>query len=123
MVKQNLSSEQKAEFKKLLEAHAAAWGKAVEEPEAPKQFYALDDDVIFLDPSPPFAGYRSWQQFKKSLALNNIASATYTMHDGLQVKCKGDIAWTIGGFHISLKLKNGEEIEGDARQTAIWGKT
>ena len=41
------------------------------------------------------------------------------MHDDLQVKRKGDIAWTVGSFHIVLKFKDGKSI-GDARQTAIW---
>ena len=121
MKKNSATSTQKEEFQQLLQAHAAAWSKAIEEPEAPARFFAPDEDVICFDLIPPFAGYRSWQQFKKSVP-NTIYKAVFTMHDGLQVRCRGDIAWTIGGFHISLKLKNGKEIEGDARQTAIWEK-
>ena len=121
-MKQNsVEYAQEKEFKQLLEAHAAAWSKAIKNPEAPARFFAPDEDVIYFDLIPPFAGYRSWKQLKDSIP-DTIISATFTMHDNLYVKCKNDIAWTVSSFHLSLKFKEGEEIEGDARQTVIWEK-
>ena len=97
MKRNSATSTQKEEFQQLLQAHAAAWSKAIEEPEAPARFFAPDEDVICFDLIPPFAGYRSWQQFKKSVP-DAISKAVFTMYDGLQVKCKGDLAWTILTF-------------------------
>lgn len=86
-MKQNsVKSAQKEEFKQLLEAHAAAWSKAIKEPEAPSQFFVPDEDVIYFDLIPPFVGYRGWQQLRESIP-DTIISATFTMHDNLYVKC------------------------------------
>ena len=119
VVNNSVDSATEAEFKQLLEDHAAAWSNSINNRDAPARFFVPDDDIIYLDLVPPFAGYQGWQQFKESIP-DTLTSATFTMRDGLQVKRKGDIAWTVGSFHIVLKFKNGESIEGDARQTVIW---
>ena len=119
VVNNSVDSATEAEFKQLLEAHAAAWSNSIDNRDAPARFFVPDEDIIYLDLVPPFAGYQGWQQFKESIP-DTLTSATFTMRDGLQVKRKGDIAWTVGSFHIVLKFKNGESIEGDARQTVIW---
>ena len=119
IVNNSVDSATEAEFKQLLEAHAAAWINSIDNRDAPAHFFVPDDDIIYLDLVPPFSGYQGWQQFKASIP-DTLKSATFTMHDGLQVKRKGNIAWTIGSFHIVLKFKDGKSVEGDARQTAIW---
>ena len=115
----SVDSATKDMFQQLLEAHAAAWSNSINDRDAPKRFFVPDDDIIYLDLIPPFSGYQGWQQFKESIP-DTLESATFTMHDGLQVKRKGDIAWTVGSFHLVLKFKDGKSIIGDARQTAIW---
>lgn len=119
VINNSVDSATEAEFKQLIEAHAAAWSNSINNRDAPARFFVPDDDIIYLDLVPPFAGYQGWQQFKESIP-DTLKSATFTMHDDLQVKRKGNIAWTVGSFHIVLKFKDGKLIEGDARQTAIW---
>ena len=119
VINNSVDSATKDMFQQLLEAHAAAWSNSINNRDAPARFFVPDDDIIYLDLVPPFAGYQSWQQFKESIP-DTLESATFTMHDGLQVKRRDDIAWTVGSFHLMLKFKDGKSIIGDARQTAIW---
>ncbi len=107
------------QFKRRLDEHAAAWSQALDNREAPAAFYSPSADIIFIDPLPPFAGYHGWREFQQSLPPT-VEHAEFRMHDGVKLVTSGDTAWTIAAFHLLLRFKNGQTVEGDARQTAVW---
>ena len=110
-----------AEFKALIDRYYAAWSSMNTDNAAP--LYAKDADLVFYDIAP--LKYNGWQEYAPGVKKNFFDSATsarLTPNDDLKVTRRGNIAWTSVTFHISVKLKNGQNLDLDGRHTAIWEK-
>jgi len=109
------------EFKDLIARYYQAWSKL--STDAPAEFYDKDSGLIFYDVAP--LKYNGWAEYKAGVQKNffdGAASAILTPADDLTVNRRGNVAWTTITFHLSVKEKNGQSMELDARHTAIWEK-
>lgn len=109
------------EFQALIERYYAAWNTANADNAA--RFYAKEADRVFYDLTP--LKYTGWAEYKEGVKKNffdNMSSGTLTPKHDLKVTRRGSIALTTVTFHLSAKMRDGKEIETDARHTAIWEK-
>ena len=110
-----------AEFKALIQQYYDAWSKM--NADAPAPLYARDADLVFYDVAP--LKYTGWEEYKRGVQTNLFDQATsgkLTAKDDLKVTRRGKLAWTTVTFHLVVKMKNGQTLEGDGRHTAIWEK-
>jgi ketosteroid isomerase-like protein len=108
-----------AEFKALIDRYYAAWSSM--NTDNASQFYAKDADLVFYDIAP--LKYNNWAEYKEGVQKNffdGATSAKLTPNSDLKVTRRGNVAWTVVTFHLSVKLKSGDSMEIDARHTAIW---
>lgn len=110
-----------AEFKAIIKEYYAAWN-TMNAANAAK-YYAKDADIVFYDIAP--LKYTGWEEYRDSVNKNFfgvMTSARLTPNDDLQVRQRGDVAWTALTFHLSTKPKAGAAAELECRHTAIWEK-
>ena len=110
-----------AEFKALIDKYYIEWSsmKAVNV----AQLYAKDADLVFYDIAP--LKYKGWEEYAVGVKKNffdTATSARLTPNEDLKVTRHGNLAWTSVTFHVSAKLKNGQNLEVEGRHTAIWEK-
>ena len=107
-----------ATFKALIEQYYAAWNTG--DPEKASPLYAKDANLIFYDIAP--LKYKGWAEYDSGVrnVLGTFASAKFVPQQDLNVTRHGSVAWTTVTWHLSGKKKNGESVDMDGRQTAIW---
>jgi len=116
---QQRASEQ-ATFQKLINDYCSSWSSG--SAENPAHLYAKDSGLVFYDVT-PFA-YRGWGEYregvKKAFFNDNFESGKLTAGNDLKVTRRGTVAWTTVSMHLSVKNKDGKNLESDLRYTGIW---
>lgn len=113
-------ASERATFQKLVNEYCAAWSAG--NADSPARFYAKDAGLIFYDVTP--FSYRGWKEYRegvqKEFFTPNFESGKLTAGNDLQVTRRGTIAWTTVSMHLSVKNKDGKNMESDIRYTGIW---
>jgi ketosteroid isomerase-like protein len=106
------------EFKELIDRYSSAWSSL--DPSNAAPLYAKDPDLVFYDIAPlKYAGWAEYDQGVRKV-LGGFETLKLTPNNDLKVTRRGNIAWTTVTHHLSAKLKGGNAMESDVRQTAIW---
>ncbi len=109
------------DFKQLINRYYDAWNTGKPDNAAP--FYAKDPGLVFFDMTP--LKYNGWDEYEQGAQRNlfdNMTEGKLTPNDDLKVTRRGSVAWTTLTFHYGFKMKDGKNLEGDGRHTAIWEK-
>jgi len=111
-----------AEFKMLIDRYYAACNSLNLDEEM--GFYAKDSGLVFYDITPPLK-YNGWYEYREGIRkayLHTVLRANLKPNDDLEVRRRGNVAWTTVTFHFSVTKKSGESVNMEARHTAIWEK-
>lgn len=114
-----------AEFQRMLNDYGAAWHAQNGNPpdwDRIAGFFAQDPDIVLIDASPfrPNVGFTAFRDNAQRSFYDNAAFWTYAVNPDVQAVRRGNIAWTTFTFHISARMKNGQQMEVDGRQTNVW---
>jgi ketosteroid isomerase-like protein len=117
---QQRASDQ-ARFRTLIDAYCTAWSSG--DTNAPAQFYAKDDGLVFYDITP--FSYHGWKEYHDGVQkefFDNMVSGSLTAGKDLKVTRRGTIAWTTVSMRFSEKTKDGKATDANIRYTGIWEK-
>ena len=106
-------------FKQLTDKSYAAWNTC--NPDAVAEFYLNDPDIVLYDATP--LKYKGWQAFKAGIQthlFDKLNRFRLTANNDLKATRNGDLVWTTFTYHLSAKLKTGDSIEAEGRQTDLW---
>jgi ketosteroid isomerase-like protein len=108
------------EFKTLIDNYWAAWSTL--DPAKAAPMYDQSPTAVFFDIAP--MKYNGWKEYQDGVkqVFAGAASASFGANDDLKSTRHGNIAWTSGTFHGTVKQKDGTTQQLAGRHTAIWEK-
>lgn len=107
------------EFKRLIDESIVAWNTL--DGDAAAKFYAQDAKLTFYDVAPlKNIGWEEYKDDAQKNLLDNVKSLNLSANDDVQAIRKGNFAWTTFTWHIDAKLKDGQPMKLNGRQTNIW---
>lgn len=112
-------SPEDIKFKQLVDESFVAWNTL--DADATAKFYAKDAELIFYDLLPlKNIGWKEYTDDAQKYILDKVTSLNLSANDDLQAVRKGNFAWTTFTFHMDAKLKDGQLIKLNCRQTDVW---
>lgn len=121
-----LHGAERRSFVERMQANLRAWsfeaGDARFDEAGPD--YTRRPDAVFMDPIPPLAGYRGWQEYRHAVPTwieRGIRRATFTASAaGFRAWREGDVVWNIMLCGVAITLPDNVSVEQECRGTTIW---
>ncbi len=124
-----LKGENLSEFLQLIDGYYAGWSFVDSQILAgdASRFYSKNPDSIFYDTRPPVEGFQGVTALHEGVqgrAGNETVTSVRLMprSDAWRAWRLGDIAWTVGSYHVTASTREGFSMDFDSRETHIWKK-
>lgn len=113
-------------FMERMQANLRAWsfaaGDARFDEAGPD--YTRRPDAVFMDPIPPLAGYRGWEEYRHAVPTwveRGIRRATFAVSaEEFRAWRDRDVVWNIMRCSVALTLPDDTAVEQECRGTTIW---